>query len=134
MIAHQANLVEDAICAVADLPDGMSRGFDPLHEGRDTMFIVRQGDRLYAYRNKCPHYDQARMAWRKDEFLTHDRTRIMCSAHGALFDIPSGSCEVGPCMGRALEPVPLAICDGQVYLAAAYRPGMPARVGNGARP
>jgi len=111
------------LCRFDELEDGHSRGFDPLGEGRDTMFVVRRGERLYAYRNLCPHYDRARMAWRKNEFLNADRTRIMCGAHGALFEIESGDCKIGPCRGQRLTPVPLEIRDGEVWIEGYYSPG-----------
>jgi nitrite reductase/ring-hydroxylating ferredoxin subunit len=115
------------LCRLEDLPDGRSRGFDPLGEGRDTMFIVRKGDDLFAYRNACPHYDRARMAWKKNEFLNGDRSRIMCAAHGAEFTIETGRCTIGPCLGQSLKPVPLALRDGMVWLVGDYAPGRPAR-------
>jgi nitrite reductase/ring-hydroxylating ferredoxin subunit len=112
------------LCRLDDIADGASRGFDPLGEGRDTMFVVRRGNAVFGWRNACPHYDFARMAWKKDAFLNADGTRIRCSAHGALFGIEDGVCEVGPCIGEALTPVPLAVDDGAVWLCGDYRPGL----------
>jgi nitrite reductase/ring-hydroxylating ferredoxin subunit len=71
------------LCRFHELADGSSRGFDPWREGMDTVFLVRQGERVHAYRNACPHVDGAPMAWRKDAYLNGDRSRIVCSAHGA---------------------------------------------------
>lgn len=122
------------LCRLEDLTDGHSRGFDPLDEGRDTMFLVRKGGRVYGYRNACPHVDYARMAWRKDAYLNGDRSRIMCSAHGALFRIEDGRCETGPCVGAALEAVDLTMRDGEVWLAGSYAPGRrPGRAVGGGR-
>jgi nitrite reductase/ring-hydroxylating ferredoxin subunit len=90
-----------------DLPEGAARGFDPAGEGRDAFFVVKRGGRLHAWRNACPHQDGAPMAWRKDAYLSADGTRIVCSAHGAQFDIASGVCLRGPCLGQALTPVAL---------------------------
>ncbi len=112
------------LCRWDDLEDGRSRGFDPLGEGRDTMFVVRRGEAVFGWRNACPHYDGARMAWRKDEFLSADRSRIMCSAHGALFRIEDGICEVGPCLGQALTQVPLERRGDEVTLVGPYAPGL----------
>lgn len=109
---------------VDQIEDGHSRGLDPLGEGRDTMFVVRQGTRIHAWRNSCPHYDNARMAWKKDEFLNGARTRIVCGAHGALFEIDSGTCVLGPCLGQKLTPVPVEIRDGHVYVVGPYAPGL----------
>ncbi len=121
--------VTRALCRVEDLRDGHSRGFDPLGEGRDTMFIVRQGDRLFGWRNSCPHYDHARMAWKKDEFLSADRAKIVCGAHGALFEIESGLCVQGPCLGDMLTPVPLAVRGAEVFLCEPYKYGLRPRPG-----
>lgn len=93
------------------------------------MFIVRWGDELFAWRNHCPHYDNVRMAWKKDEFLNADRTRIVCGAHGAMFEINSGLCVQGPCLGERLTPVALMIRDGAVYLSEPYKHGVRPRPG-----
>lgn len=110
------------LCKFEDLPDGRSRGFDPLAEGRDSMFIVRKGRALYAFRNACPHYDHARMAWKTNEFLNGDRSRIMCAAHGAEFTIEEGTCTIGPCLGQRLTPVTVTVQDGNVFLTELYAP------------
>ncbi len=116
------------LCLVAELADGRSRGFDPLDEGRDTMFVVRTGDNVFGYRNACPHYDFGRMAWRKDEFLNGDRSRIMCAAHGALFRIEDGVCEAGPCLGQTLTKVPLEVRDGLLWVKADSAAGLRGRI------
>ena len=104
------------LCLFDELPDGRSRGFDPLGRGRDTMFIVRRGGDLHAYRNHCPHYDRATMPWKKDEYLNGDRTHIRCAAHGALFRIEDGECIIGPCLGMRLFPIPLSVENGAVLV------------------
>jgi nitrite reductase/ring-hydroxylating ferredoxin subunit len=112
------------LCLLAELEDGRSKGFDPLREGRDTMFVLRRGKRVLAYRNACPHYDFARMAWKKDEYLNADGSRIQCSAHGALFRIEDGVCEIGPCVGERLTPVALEHRGDEIWLVGAYSPGL----------
>jgi nitrite reductase/ring-hydroxylating ferredoxin subunit len=105
------------LCGLEEIPNGDSRGFDPLGEGRDTVFIVRHGTSLYAWRDECPHIGGVPMAWRKDAYLNARRDRIVCSAHGALFDIASGLCTLGPCLGQSLEPLTVTVAaDGSVYL------------------
>ena len=47
------------------------------------------------------------MAWRKDAFMNADATRIVCAAHGAQFDIATGVCILGPCIGESLRRVRL---------------------------
>ncbi|MFG6138053.1 Rieske (2Fe-2S) protein [Halomonas sp. B23F22_10] len=101
------------------IPIGESRGFDPQGQGRDSLFVVRTGQAsVVAYRNACPHVAGARMAWKKDRFLSSDGRHITCFAHGALFRLEDGLCVAGPCPGRRLEMVEIAIRDGALYLWA----------------
>lgn len=57
------------------------------------------------------------MAWRKDAYLSGDGQHIVCHAHGARFDIATGVCNLGPCLGHALTPVRLAEIHGETHLA-----------------
>lgn len=107
------------LACLTDIPEGAARAFDPLDEGQPSMFIVRRGDRLYAYRDRCPHQG-TRMAWRRDGYLNGARNRIVCYGHGAEFDIESGRCVYGPCPGQALESVNLRVSEsGDIYLLGA---------------
>ncbi len=93
------------------------------------MFIVRKGEELFAWRNACPHYDHARMAWKKDEFLNGDRSQIVCGAHGALFDIDTGVCTLGPCLGQFLTKVEIEIQNDEIWIVGDYEPGLRKRSG-----
>jgi nitrite reductase/ring-hydroxylating ferredoxin subunit len=92
-----------------EIGEAQSRGFDPHESGEDTMFVVRWGGVLQAWRNACPHVDGAPMAWRKDAYLNADGSRIVCHAHGAEFLPDSGMCVQGPCVGKRLTAVPIII-------------------------
>lgn len=106
------------LCHLDQLPDGGARGFDPQSGGRDTLFVVRRGTVLRGWQNRCPHLDTP-LPWRKDAYLNAAGDRIVCAAHGALFDIDTGVCTLGPCLGDALTAVPLILHDdGEVHLAA----------------
>ncbi len=106
------------LCHLDELPDGDARGFDPLLTGQDSVLVVRRGQRLHGYRDLCPHYGDTPMAWRRHAYLNAERTHIVCAAHGALFDIDSGACVRGPCLGQALTPVVLIVsAAGQVHVA-----------------
>ena len=104
------------LCRFEDIPDGGSLGALPNNRGRDRVLLVRQGDRVHAYINNCPHYDRAPLGWKKDEFLSGDGQHIMCAAHGALFEIKTGLCSLGPCLGQSLTPVAVRVEDGSVLL------------------
>ena len=91
-----------------DIDDGCARGFDPHQLGRDSLFVLRKGDR---------GYEGTSMAWRKDRFLNKAGTRIICGAHGAQFDTETGECLIGPCPGQSLEKVILRLTEtGELYL------------------
>jgi len=106
---------ELALCRVDELGDPGSRGLQlPLPDGTDlACFVVRRGDRVFAYRNRCPHTG-APLEWRPHQFLDAEGRFIQCALHGALFTPADGRCVHGPCDGDALEPLPVAVRDGWV--------------------
>lgn len=106
------------LCHFEDLPDGDSRGFDPYGVGRDTVLLIRQAANVHAYQNACPHVDGSPLAWQKNRYLNAARDRIVCSGHGAEFDIATGICTLGPCQGERLTALALTLSDsGEVQLA-----------------
>ncbi len=90
-----------------------SYGLDPYEIGRDQVFLVSKDEKFFAYVNACPHVDGAPLAWKKNEYLDRDRQNIVCSGHGALFDIETGVCTIGPCLGQALKKVELEMDDAE---------------------
>ena len=105
------------LCHLDDLPDNGSRGFDPQRTGQDSVLVVRRGERLFAYADACPHHGTP-MAWRKDAYLNAAADRIVCAAHGAQFEVETGLCTLGPCLGQSLTRMPVALQDnGEVHLA-----------------
>lgn len=91
------------LCAARDIVEGAARGFDLDGDGADTIFLVRVGGKIAAWRNLCPHQGAA-MALRRDVYLNAAGTRIVCHAHGAEFAPDTGLCLQGPCVGRSLTP------------------------------
>lgn len=94
-----------------ELPDPGSRGFDPWETGRDTFFVVRRGREIYGWRNACPHYGSTPMAWQRHAYLNGDSTRVMCHSHGAQFDMETGECLLGPCLGQSLQRIDVYVCS-----------------------
>lgn len=104
------------LCHIDDVPQGGSRGFDPQGLGQDSVLLVRQGMRLHAWRDACPHHDTP-MAWRKDAYLNAAGDRIVCAAHGAQFEIDTGLCTLGPCLGQSLTPISVRLeASGDVHI------------------
>jgi nitrite reductase/ring-hydroxylating ferredoxin subunit len=105
------------LCHIDDLPDGGARGFDPQRRGQDSLLLVRQGAQVHAWLDACPHHGTP-MAWRRHEYLNAARDRIVCAAHGALFEIDTGLCTLGPCLGEHLRPVGTTTrADGEIHIA-----------------
>jgi nitrite reductase/ring-hydroxylating ferredoxin subunit len=105
------------LCNLDELPEFGSRGFDPKQTGQNSMLLVRKGTQVFAYSDSCPHLDTP-LAWRKDAYLNSKCDRIVCAAHGAEFEIETGFCTLGPCLGQSLKPVTLTIDQrGEVSLA-----------------
>jgi nitrite reductase/ring-hydroxylating ferredoxin subunit len=105
------------ICRIDELPDPGSRAFT-LGTGDWPLrgFVVRRGEGIFAYLNRCPHAGHP-LNWQPDRFLTADQALIVCSSHGALFDIASGACMGGPCAGRGLRTIEVEVIEGCVMLA-----------------
>jgi len=78
-------------------------------------FVVRQGDQVFAYQNYCMHVGHP-LNWAPDAFLTKDRANIICASHGAMYEIESGLCIAGPCLGKTLHPVEVRVTDGKVIV------------------
>lgn len=104
------------LCRIDDIPDGGSKGFGPAKGGFTGLFAVRRGDNVMIYINACPHIGVP-LDWAPDRFLSTDGALIVCSMHGATFEIETGLCTAGPCFGDRLEAVPSAIEDGAVVVA-----------------
>ncbi|HHH37996.1 MAG TPA: Rieske (2Fe-2S) protein [Sedimenticola sp.] len=107
------------LARLADIPDPGSKGFSlAIRGGALEGFLVRRGGRVTAWRNSCPHTG-APLDWTPDRFLDPAGRHIQCALHGARFDTATGRCLHGPCLGEYLDPLPLVIENGAVYLALA---------------
>ncbi|WP_111638242.1 Rieske (2Fe-2S) protein [Marinomonas shanghaiensis] len=97
------------LCHIDDIDEGTTKGFLENNAGQDLLFIVKVKGQLFAWRNACPHVSGAPMAWRKDAYMDAKRQHVACHAHGALFEPDTGMCIQGPCLGKALESIPVYV-------------------------
>ncbi|MCG7913171.1 MAG: Rieske 2Fe-2S domain-containing protein [Candidatus Thiodiazotropha weberae] len=102
------------LCRFEQLEDPGSRGFSVELEG-DTqeILVVRKGERVYGYLNRCPHTG-INLEWQPDQFLDLSQSYIQCVTHGALFRVENGLCLRGPCAGDALSPIQVELRDGEI--------------------
>jgi len=103
-------------CPLDDLEIRDARGFVWQADDRERRgFVVRSKDAVFAYHNVCPHAGNP-LNWKPHAFLTRSRDLIMCSVHGATFEIESGICVGGPCPGRTLRPLRAELREGRVIV------------------
>jgi nitrite reductase/ring-hydroxylating ferredoxin subunit len=114
-LAVNENTTWRALCRVDEIADGASVGFPAPPGGFVGLFALRRGDLIYAYVNSCPHIGLS-LDWAPGNFLSSDRSRIVCANHGAEFVIETGRCVAGPCLGERLEPVMIHIEDGVLHV------------------
>ncbi len=114
--------VRKTLCRLEDIADGGAIALDLPAESAgtpstctDSLILLRQAARVFAYRNVCPHAGQ-RLDWAPGRFLIEDE-HLICASHGAMFAIASGLCVDGPCRGESLETLAVGIVGDEVYLA-----------------
>ncbi len=105
-----------AICELNRIPNRRAASFvlarrhDDGHVRPWLIFVVRWGKHVLGYENNCPH-EGVPLDWERGQFLDGEGLRIQCGKHGALFDLGTGECVVGPCLGHGLTPVQLTVDD-----------------------
>ena len=105
-----------ALCAADELAErGRAIGFDVmLWRQPARAFALRFDGRVVAYINRCAHVP-AEMDWQPGEFLDAHKRHIVCSMHGAMYDVPSGRCIGGPCGKTPLVKLRVEERGGSVY-------------------
>lgn len=110
------------LCRLEEILDGEATGFsldevdaDRLAGGHAEVFVVRRGNRVFGYVNACPHLSSP-LDWIENQFMTPDKTHILCATHGAQFRIADGLCIAGPCEGDTLTPLSVSVRQGDVIL------------------
>lgn len=110
------------VCAAESIAPGDAKAFrlarlDEAGESRPfSIVIVRTlADDYFGYVNTCPH-EGTWLNIGTGGFFSDDRKFLRCGRHGANFEIATGLCIAGPCAGRNLEPIAIAVIDGEVCL------------------
>jgi nitrite reductase/ring-hydroxylating ferredoxin subunit len=117
------------VCALHELADPGAKGFT-MGRGDWPLrgFVVRHGAVVRAYVNHCPHAGFP-LNWSPDAFLAPEAPMILCSMHGALFEVESGLCISGPCQGLGLRPLAVRVERGYVMLDEGVPLAEPADLG-----
>jgi nitrite reductase/ring-hydroxylating ferredoxin subunit len=117
------------VCALHELEDPGARGFT-MGSGDWPLrgFVVRRGALVRAYVNHCPHAGFP-LNWSPHAFLAPEVPLILCSMHGALFEIETGRCVSGPCEGLGLRALAVRVERGYVMLEESVPLEEPADLG-----
>ena len=104
------------ICPLERVSDPGSYGFSLESGGKHVNgFVVRRDGECFAYINSCPHTGSP-LDWVEHQFLDLEGALIQCAVHDARFLIDTGECIFGPCPGASLEPLPIRVDNGNIYL------------------
>lgn len=101
------------LCRLDALEENVGRGF--RSPAGDLVLVLRDGQ-VHAWRNLCPHLG-INLEFNPDEFMDSEQHFLICSNHGALFQVEDGLCVSGPCHGQSLDRIEIQIVDGEVRLA-----------------
>ena len=96
-----------------DLIDGQAH----RTPGPFSVILLREGDSVTAYVNRCAHFGVP-LAAEGFPLLQQPRQRITCNVHYAHYRWSDGHCLSGDCNGEGLLPIPVAVAaDGTVYIS-----------------
>lgn len=102
------------VCHIDDIPLNGSKAY--RHQDQ-LVFGVKNKEGIYFYMNQCPHLGLP-LEWQADQFLTNDKSMIQCATHGALFELDTGECVLGPCQGEHLTLLDIFIENEHVFVQA----------------
>ena len=74
-------------------------------------FVVRTEAGFVAYRNVCPHWN-VDLDMGLGDFVDPRIGRIACRNHAAEFEVETGLCVEGPCVGLRLDPLAVRVEGG----------------------
>jgi nitrite reductase/ring-hydroxylating ferredoxin subunit len=101
----------------ARLDEGTSCTFQISVQGRSREgFVIRHRGQLLSFVNECPHW-AVELDLGDGNFYDPELDRIYCKNHGALFVLPGGECETGPCLGRQLTRLSLREEGSDVWVS-----------------
>lgn len=100
------------VCAAADV-DGVRPLTVSTDKGDFPLLVLKRADAYLAYVNACPH-QYLPLNYRGDRLLSADGTMLLCTGHGARFDIRTGAAIQGADCG--LDSVPLTLIDGMLVI------------------
>ncbi len=100
MVQRKKNLAE---VSKRKFEEGQGRSFVGRVEGKKFKGLVtKKLGKFYAYENLCCHLPIP-LDLEDDQFFSYDQAFLQCQMHGALYEIETGQCVGGPCVGSQLR-------------------------------
>ena len=100
------------ICAPDDIPDGNTLC---LELDGFPLLLVRLGNEVRAFVNACPHQYMP-LNHKGDKLISADKTIVRCTNHSAGFSALTGEGVEGLGIGECLDPVPLRVDGGMLFV------------------
>jgi nitrite reductase/ring-hydroxylating ferredoxin subunit len=92
---------------------------DPQTQKPFRYLLLRSGDAVRAYENRCAHFGVP-LAARQDLLIYTPHATVSCNVHYARYRWSDGVCETGDCVGEALPTIPVQIdAQGEIRIAGA---------------
>ncbi len=104
------------LCTYESLLDKPIQTFEiALDNDTYPVILLLSANMIRAYRNQCPH------AWvplnlADSNLLSGCQQYLQCSSHFAQFNMLSGACVYGPCLGRSLQRLSIELIDDDVFI------------------
>lgn len=93
-----------------DLPEAGFVVVDTVISGENASILLDCNQNPpRAWLNSCPHQGR-RLDYAPGKFLM-DKGRLVCAAHGAIFEMADGGCIAGPCRGEHLREVAVTVAE-----------------------
>ncbi|MEE4108362.1 MAG: Rieske 2Fe-2S domain-containing protein [Halieaceae bacterium] len=108
----QAN--DSADNAANSLPLATNTSMSVTIDGRDLILADRDGA-VFAYDNACPHTGET-LDPMGGSVSEAGGALLRCQRHAAEFDVATGECVGGPCIGERLTPVAVTVVGREIYL------------------
>lgn len=102
-----------ALARVEDAPDP---GAIVVQAGGVSLILTRRGQNVRAFLNRCSHADYP-LQRADGRMIVQEGRYLVCGVHGASYTLDDGACAGGPCNGRGLTPVAIAVRDGVIVTA-----------------
>jgi nitrite reductase/ring-hydroxylating ferredoxin subunit len=107
----------DVLCPIAMLPENAPKffAFNASSPTPFVYFVVKRGQRLDVFLNRCPHKDL--QIGTRDKKPSYSAGEVTCVQHKAVFSVDTGKCVRGVCVGRSMSRIEVETKNGEVIVA-----------------